>query len=59
MIAMCGQWILEGDFVGAGGLRLDQTMKQTSEVWGLGNLGELSGGSREKSHGEAQKRPAI
>lgn len=44
---------------GAGGLRLDQTMKQTSEVWGLGSFGKLSRESREKSHGEAQKRPAI
>lgn len=29
MIAMCGQWVLEGDFAeaGAGGLRLGQTVK--------------------------------
>lgn len=29
MIAMCGQWVLEGDFVeaGAGAPRLDQTVK--------------------------------
>lgn len=44
---------------GAGGLRLGQTMKQTSEVWGLGSFGKLRGESREKSHGEAQKRPTI
>lgn len=29
MISMCGQWVLERDFVeaGAGGLRLGQTVK--------------------------------
>lgn len=58
MIAMCGQWaFLEGDFVegkGAGGPRAEHTVNST------GGGGLESGAERsEKSHGEAQGRPAI
>lgn len=43
---------------GLGGLRRGQTVKSTGEVWGPGSS-ESRAERREKSHGGAQKRPAV